>query len=201
MTDATNDLEARLFAFAPLVHQPQLVGDVTYTLHDTAVGRLLLAADPVGLVASTYAASDEAEHAVAVRLARAVSPRVIRGSSATLDEAREELDRYLAGRLRTFDLPIDTALMTPFQAEVLQMLARSVPYGSTTTYGQLARWLDRPQASRAVGAALGANPLCVVFPCHRVVGSDGSLTGYAGGVSAKRLLLDLESSLAVTQTN
>ena len=186
------DLEARLSGYDPRVREPHLAGDVTYTLHDTPVGRLLLAADPGGLVASAYAASEEAEHAVAVRLARVVSPRVIRGSAETLDAARRELDRYFAGRLRTFDLPVDVRLMTPFQADVLQTLARSVPYGTTTTYGHLARQLGRPNASRAVGAALGANPLCVVFPCHRVVGGDGSLTGYAGGVAAKRLLLDLE---------
>jgi methylated-DNA-[protein]-cysteine S-methyltransferase len=188
-----DDLESRLGAYAPPLRPPTLRGDVTYTLHDTPVGRLLLAADPLGLVASAYAATDEAEQGMAVRLARAVSPRVIRGSVPTLDETRRELDDYFAGRLRSFDVPVDTALLTPFQATVLQTLAQAVPYGKTSTYGELARQVGHPTASRAVGVALARNPLCIVLPCHRVVGRDGSLTGYAGGVVAKRRLLDLES--------
>jgi methylated-DNA-[protein]-cysteine S-methyltransferase len=189
-----DDVETRLAAYAPPMHAPVLAGDVTYTLHDTPVGRLLLATDSVGLVASTYAATDDAEHAVAVRLARAVSPRVVRGSVQTLDEVRRALDSYFAGRLRIFDVPVDDALMTRFQATVLQTLAQAVPYGSTTTYGGLARQIGQPNASRPVGVALAKNPLCIVLPCHRVVGSDGSLTGYAGGMAAKRRLLDLESA-------
>jgi methylated-DNA-[protein]-cysteine S-methyltransferase len=188
-----DELETRLAVYAPPVQAPVLVGDVTYTLHDTPVGRLLLATDTVGLVASTYAGSDDAERAITARLAHTVSPRVVRGSAATLDDARRALDSYFAGRLRSFDVPVDDALMTRFQATVLQTLARVVPYGSTTTYGDLARQIGQPTASRAVGVALARNPLCIVLPCHRVVGSDGSLTGYAGGVTAKRRLLDLES--------
>lgn len=186
------DLERRLAAFDPLLATPRLTGDVTYALHDTDAGRLLLAAGPDGLVASSFAPTEQDEHDVAVRLARAVSPRVLRGSSPTLDTARRELDRYLAGHLRAFDLTVDLALATPFQAAVLQKLAADVPYGTTTTYGALARAVGRPTAARAVGAALGANPLCVVLPCHRVVAGNGALTGYAGGLAAKRLLLDLE---------
>jgi methylated-DNA-[protein]-cysteine S-methyltransferase len=190
-------LESRLAALdLPLARPPRLVADVTYLLHDTPAGRLLLAAGPAGLVASSFAPTDEAEHDLTVRLARAVSPAVVRGSTRTLDEARGELDAYLAGRRRRFDLPVDLALATPFQAAVLRELATTVPYGTTTSYGALADAVGRPRAARAVGAALGANPLCVVLPCHRVVGRDGALTGYAGGVAAKRLLLDLEQRAA-----
>ena len=113
---------------------------------------------------------------------------------AALDEARRELAAYLAGERRTFDLRVDLALATPFQRVVLTGLrGRAVGYGERTTYGALARRVGRPSASRAVGAALGANPLCVVLPCHRVVASSGALTGYAGGLPAKERLLALES--------
>ena len=191
-----SELEARLSSYEPTIRAPRLVGDVTYALHETAVGRLLLAAGPRGLVASSYAASDDDEHRVATRLANAVSPRVVRGTSPMIDEARRELDGYFAGQRRSFDAPVDPALLTPFQSQVLLTLAGAVGYGSTTTYGELARLIGNPRAARAVGAALGANPVCIVLPCHRVIGRDGSLTGYAGGVPAKRLLLELEAASA-----
>jgi methylated-DNA-[protein]-cysteine S-methyltransferase len=88
---------------------------------------------------------------------------------------------------------VDLALATPFQREVLTALANGVGYGRTASYGDLARAIGRPAASRAVGGALNHNPLCVVVPCHRVVAASGALTGYAGGLAAKRLLLQLEA--------
>ncbi|MFB8142066.1 methylated-DNA--[protein]-cysteine S-methyltransferase [Streptomyces parvus] len=112
---------------------------------------------------------------------------------AVLDEACAQLDAYLTGRLRSFGLPLDLCLATPFSRETVSSLEAFVPYGSTATYGALARALARPRAARAVGTALGANPLCVVLPCHRIVGSTGTLTGYAGGVDAKKYLLALEA--------
>jgi methylated-DNA-[protein]-cysteine S-methyltransferase len=111
-----------------------------------------------------------------------------------LDDARRQFDDFLAGRRHEFDLVTDLVLATPFQRDVLATLARTVAYGERETYGGLARAIDRPTASRAVGAALGANPLCIVVPCHRVVGSHGALTGYAGGVRAKEYLLTMEQS-------
>jgi methylated-DNA-[protein]-cysteine S-methyltransferase len=123
-----------------------------------------------------------------------VSPRVLR-RAAPLDEARRALDAYFAGQLRELDLRVDLTLATPFQRGVLRALG-GVAYGATTTYGALAARLGRPTASRAVGAALGANPLCVVLPCHRVVAASGALTGYAGGLAAKERLLALEASAA-----
>lgn len=106
--------------------------------------------------------------------------------------AREQLEEYFAGRRRDFDIPL-LATGTPFQQQVWAAL-RTIPYGLTASYGQIAQRLGLPAgASRAVGAANGANPIAVVVPCHRVIGSNGSLTGYAGGLHRKRLLLQLES--------
>ena len=108
----------------------------------------------------------------------------------TLPHLQEQLVAYFAGELEAFDVQLAPG-GTPFQAQVWAALRR-VPYGSTTTYGALAAAVGRPSAVRAVGAANGRNPFCLVVPCHRVVGSDGSLTGYAGGLARKRLLLELE---------
>jgi methylated-DNA-[protein]-cysteine S-methyltransferase len=114
-----------------------------------------------------------------------------RGGSAVLVEAHRQLSEYFAGDRRVFDLPLRPQ-GTDFQRRVWDVLA-TVPWGTTTTYGELARRLGLPPgASRAVGAANGANPLPIVLPCHRVVGSDGRLTGYAGGLDRKAALLRLE---------
>ena len=101
-----------------------------------------------------------------------------------------QLDEYFAGTRRRFDLPLAPA-GTPFQQRVW-MLLRGIPWGRTISYGELARRSGNPAASRAVGAANGRNPLPIVVPCHRVIGGDGTLTGYAGGLEAKRMLLELE---------
>jgi len=103
----------------------------------------------------------------------------------------EQLDAYFAGRLRAFDVALDL-VGTPFQLEVWRALLE-VPHGATTTYGALARRVGRPHAPRAVGAANGRNPVSIIVPCHRVVGADGSLTGYGWGLERKRFLLDLEA--------
>ena len=104
---------------------------------------------------------------------------------------REQLGEYFAGDRRSFDLPLEPA-GSPFQLQVWRAL-REIDYGETLSYGELARRIGRPNAPRAVGAANGANPLSVVIPCHRLVGADGTLTGYGGGIERKRLLLDLEA--------
>jgi len=189
-----HSLAEALSAFAPPVMRPELpISDVSYIVEDTAVGRILLARNESGaLIASAYVPDTEAEDAWLHRLARQVSPRVLRLPRA-LDQARHELDAYLRGQRRDFDLPTDLILATPFQRIVLRQLPEAVTYGQRTTYGALARDIERPSASRAVGAALGANPLCIVLPCHRVVSSSGALTGYAGGLAAKQYLLTLES--------
>jgi methylated-DNA-[protein]-cysteine S-methyltransferase len=107
--------------------------------------------------------------------------------------ARAQLEEYFAGRRRDFDLPLSPA-GTPFELEVWRAL-REIPYGQTVSYGALAASLGRPDAARAVGAANGRNPIAVIIPCHRVIGANGSLTGYGGGLERKRLLLDLEAGV------
>ena len=109
--------------------------------------------------------------------------------------AAEQLQQYLRGDRQPFDLPLDLAGGTAFQQAVWQALLR-IPRGQTTSYGALARQMDRPTAVRAVGAAVGRNPLSMVVPCHRVLGKDGSLTGYAGGLDRKTALLRLEGVIA-----
>lgn len=110
-------------------------------------------------------------------------------------QARQQLTEYFAGRRRTFDLPL-LPRGDSFQQRVW-LLLEQIPYGETRSYGQLARELGDPALAQAVGAANGHNPLSIVVPCHRVVGADGSLTGYAGGLPRKRFLLDLEETHAV----
>ena len=105
-----------------------------------------------------------------------------------------QLDEYFRGNRTSFDLPLDLQGGTAFQQSVWQALL-SIPRGGTTSYGVLSQRIGQPAAVRAVGAAVGRNPLCIVLPCHRVLGSDGSLTGYAGGLERKSALLQLEGAL------
>lgn len=200
MTPTNADVDGAT-ALAPLgrfepsgIRPPTLApSDVSYVVEDTAVGRMLLARNDTGaLVASTFVPTPDVEATVLTRLAVKVSPRILR-QPRELDEARRQLEDFLAGRLHAFTLRTDLALASDFQRVVLPRLASTVGYGHKATYGELARLVERPSAARAVGAALGANPLCVVLPCHRVVAANGALTGYAGGLDAKRFLLDLES--------
>ncbi|MCU1352278.1 MAG: cysteine methyltransferase [Acidimicrobiales bacterium] len=110
---------------------------------------------------------------------------------AALAPVVEQLHEYFAGERTTFDIPL-APRGTPFQLQVWEAL-REIPYGTTTSYGELARRIGADKASRAVGLANGRNPISIVVPCHRVIGADGSLTGYGGGLERKRHLLDLES--------
>ena len=107
-----------------------------------------------------------------------------------LREARRQLEEYFAGGRREFSLALEPA-GTDFQRRVWQGL-RAIPYGATMSYGELARRIGNPRAVRAVGLANGANPISIIVPCHRVIGADGSLTGYGGGLERKRFLLALE---------
>jgi methylated-DNA-[protein]-cysteine S-methyltransferase len=106
-------------------------------------------------------------------------------------DVRRQLDEYFAGDRTAFDVPL-AAAGTPFQRAVWRGL-RDIPYGETVSYGDLARRIGRPSAVRAVGLANGRNPIAVMVPCHRVIGADGTLTGYGGGIERKRLLLELET--------
>ena len=121
----------------------------------------------------------------------AKAPPGWRSSDEAFAAAGEQLDQYFAGERRDFDLPLDLR-GTPFQRRVWQALL-TIPYGETRSYGELAAQIGRPDRPRAVGAANGRNPVSIVVPCHRVIGSDGGLTGYGGGLARKRWLLDHEA--------
>ena len=151
-----------------------------YCYLETPIGQLLLAGEESAL--KLIAFPDGA-------MRRSPEPGWIR-SEKPFTEARRQLGEYFAGKRRAFDLPIEPE-GTPFQLEVLREL-RNIPYGSTASYGDVAKRLGRPRAARAVGAANGRNPLPIVIPCHRVVGSNGSLTGFGGGLATKQALLELE---------
>jgi methylated-DNA-[protein]-cysteine S-methyltransferase len=161
--------------------------DVSYELHDTPVGTLLVGVTERGLCSISYDPEQELD-----RLAHTFGARVLRVPNAA-DEARRQLDEYFERRREDFRLELDLSQTAPFQHDVLAELAL-VPYGRTTTYGSLASQVGRPRAARAVGTVMNRNPLAIVLPCHRVVGSTGALTGYAGGLDRKRLLLALEGA-------
>ena len=159
-----------------------------YTWHHSPIGPLLLVGErrPDGGVTITRLLMEDQKHGVPVGAAWQEDP-------AAFADAGRQLDEYFAGQRRTFDLPLDPA-GTPFQQAVWLQL-RTIPLGTTTTYGDIAARVGRPAASRAVGAAIGRNPIAIVVPCHRVVGASGSLTGFAGGLERKTALLTLEGAL------
>lgn len=150
------------------------------------LGALTLVASERGLAAILWENDDPAR----VRL----GPRVEQPDHPVLVAAERQLGAYFAGELTVFTLPLD-ALGTPFQTRVWEALS-AIPYGETRSYAEIARGIGRPSACRAVGAANGRNPISIVVPCHRVVGSTGALTGFAGGLSAKEHLLGLERGRA-----
>jgi methylated-DNA-[protein]-cysteine S-methyltransferase len=159
--------------------------DVRFDIVDSPVGELRIATTDRGLCRISYFGDDFEES-----LARQFGTRVLR---TPVDDVRRELDEYFEGRRHSFDLPIDLRV-APFQADVLRELAR-VPYGHTDTYGSLAAKAGKPGAARAVGTVMNRNPIPIVLPCHRIVGANGSLTGYAGGLDVKRRLLELEGAM------
>jgi methylated-DNA-[protein]-cysteine S-methyltransferase len=184
VTSVPADLDRRFRAVAAA----EGLLDVAYDVVDTPIGPLFVAASPRGLCRISF--DPEPERQVE-SLARGFGSRVLR---SPLDGPRRELDEYFAGRRREFDLDVDLRLSAPFARVVLEHLAR-VPYGQVTTYGSLAARVGRPRAARAVGMVMNRNPLPIVLPCHRVVGSTGSLVGYGGGLERKERLLRLEGAL------
>ena len=161
--------------------------DVSYDVADTPVGPLLVAVTERGLCRISYDPDPDRE---LDGLARSYGVRVLR-AAAPIDPVKRELEEYFEGKRRTFDLPVDLRGRSDFSLAVLKQLAE-VPYGEVTTYGSLAARSGRPRAARAVGTIMNRNPIPIVLPCHRVVGSTGSLVGYGGGLERKRQLLDLE---------
>ena len=164
--------------------------DAAYDLVDTPLGTLLVAATERGLCRIAYDAEPDLE---VERLAKTFGVRVLR-TAKPIDPARRELEEYFGGKRRSFDLPLDVGLVADFNRRVLDELAR-VPYGEVVTYGQLAARAERPRAARAVGTVMNRNPIPIVLPCHRVIGANGSLTGYGGGLERKEMLLRLEGAI------
>ena len=162
--------------------------DVAYATADSPFGALLLAKTPQGLVRLGLPNEDPEE--LLADLAGRISPRVLE-TPAALDEERRELDDYFAGRRHDFELPIDWQLSHGFLLRARQGIA-AIPYGETRTYTDLARGAGNERAVRAAGSACSRNPIPLVVPCHRVLRSDGSLGGYAGGLEMKEKLLEME---------
>ncbi len=164
--------------------------DVAYATYDSPAGTLLLAATPRGLVRLAYLDEPGQEDAVLEHLAARVSPRVL-ASARRLDEPRRELDQYFAGARKDFEVGLDWQLTRGFGRRVLEVTSR-IPFGSVSTYKQVAAQAGSPRGSRAAGNALGANPIPIIVPCHRVLHSTGGLGGYTGGLERKHLLLEIE---------
>jgi methylated-DNA-[protein]-cysteine S-methyltransferase len=178
--NVTPDLDAR-FRTAALA--TGLI-DARYDLVESPIGELFVAATDRGLCRLAFRFEPAEEE-----LARVFGRRIMR---APLDNVRRELDEYFEGRREVFDVALDLRV-APFHEQVLHELAR-VPYGRTETYGGLAAKVGHPRAARAVGTVMNRNPIAIILPCHRIIGANGSLTGYAGGLQVKRALLELEGA-------
>jgi methylated-DNA-[protein]-cysteine S-methyltransferase len=163
--------------------------DLGYDIVESPIGPLFVAASGRGVAAISFQSDPDEQ---LDRLARIAGPRVLR-SPRSIELARRELDEYFEGERRAFDLSLDLRGLPPFTLSVLRELAR-VPYGKTTTYGDLAAKVGHPRAARAVGTVMNRNRIPIVLPCHRVVGATGDLTGYAGGLDRKARLLELEGA-------
>ncbi|HST26378.1 MAG TPA: methylated-DNA--[protein]-cysteine S-methyltransferase [Gaiellaceae bacterium] len=162
--------------------------DAAFDYADTPIGMLLVAATDRGLCQISFDADRGVDE-----LSRAFGTRVLR-VPRKLDVTRRELDEYFEGRRTEFDVPLDIDRVAEFNRVVLAELAL-VPYGQVTTYGTLATKVGHPRSARAVGVVMNRNPIPIVLPCHRVIGANGSLTGYGGGLHVKQALLELEGAL------
>ncbi|KRD09690.1 cysteine methyltransferase [Mycobacterium sp. Root265] len=187
--DADADTLARLHRRLERSAQGADLLDVAYRTLDTAVGRLLLATTPLGLVRVAFL---DVDGDALESLAQRISPRILH-APARLDDAATEIEEYLAGRRTEFDLPLDLRLADGFRRQVIEHL-RDIGYGRRESYATVAAAVGNPKAVRAVGTACARNPLPLVIPCHRVVRTDGSIGQYAGGAAAKTTLLELEAA-------
>lgn len=159
---------------------------LSYDVIPSPIGRILVGVTDQGLFLAHFPLKGSVRSSL--RAYGAFRPTRSRARTA---EIRRQLRRYFAGKLRRFDVPLDLR-GTPFQVAVWKAL-RTIPYGRTASYGEIARRIGKPGAARAVGGANNRNPIGIVVPCHRVIGSSGDLTGYAAGLKVKRALLRLES--------
>ncbi len=193
----TSDGQRELIAYRrTLATLGRILGDealgrptVYYCGIPTPVGRVLVAAGEGGLVRVSFDRSDDS---FAADLRARFGAEIVRSPAHTVDVA-EQLRAYFAGQRRTFDMRLDLRHTTPFQRRVLLAAAR-VPAGTVVSYGEIARRIGQPDASRAVGQALGHNPMPIVIPCHRVIAAGGRIGGYTGGLDIKRKLLHLEGA-------
>ncbi len=156
---------------------------ICYTTIASPIGPLMLTADSAGLTGLYFSQGKKSK--------QRPDPSWLKDNSPFL-QAANQLEEYFAGQRQQFDLPLHLQT-SPFQQRVLAAL-QTIPFGETRTYKQIAQAIGSPKAMRAVGLANGNNPLAIFIPCHRVVGSDGSLTGFGGGLDAKRYLLALEGA-------
>ena len=186
MTSVSPELDTRFRAAAA---EAGLL-DVAYDVVESPLGELFVGVSERGLCVISYESDPDVE---IERLARGFGSRVLR-SARPVDPARRQLDEYFAGKRKRFDLDVDLRLARDFGRAVLEEL-RLVPFGEVTTYGALAAKAGKPKAARAVGTIMNRNPVPIVLPCHRVIGANGSLVGYAGGLERKQQLLRLEGAL------
>jgi methylated-DNA-[protein]-cysteine S-methyltransferase len=182
--DVDNAAEAATTSAIAAADRQGLI-DVAVSTVESPVGDLLVAVSDRGLVRLAF----DPVH-VLDDLAARISPRVLE-APARLDPVRRELDEYFEGRRRRFDMAVDLSLASGFRREVLEATAR-IPVGHITTYGALAARVGKPRAARAVGNAVGSNPVAIVVPCHRVVPAGGGVGNYGGGPERKAFLLELE---------
>lgn len=191
----TNRVDAELGSRAAAAAMPDLAApggllDVAIAEMGSPLGELLLAVTRRGLVRVGFESEDRDR--LLADLAARVSPRILESRSAT-DEVRRELDQYFEHERTDFDVPVDRRLIRGIARDVLAQTSR-ITFGRTSTYGEIAKKIGHPTAARAVGRALGSNPIPIVIPCHRVIGASGKLTGYAGGLDRKITLLELEGA-------
>ncbi len=157
----------------------------------TPIGPMLAGATDTGLCLLEFLDSESPENQLAA-IEKTFRARIAQGNGPHLEAALKQLEEYFSGRRKVFDLGLDMR-GTPFQQDAWQVLL-AIPYGCTRSYREQARSMGRPSAVRAVANANGANPVSIIVPCHRVIGSNGTLTGYGGGLWRKKFLLDLEES-------
>ena len=170
----------------------QGLADVAYATVDSPLGRLVTVATPRGLARIAYELPNGGLDTILDQIAARLSPRIVEAPKR-LDDVRRELDEYFAGRRETFDVALDWSLVTgSFGRRVLEQTAR-IPFGATRSYREIAERAGSPNGFRAAGNALGANPIPIIVPCHRVLASSGGLGGYTGGLHVKRMLLRIES--------
>ncbi|MCW3041648.1 MAG: methylated-DNA--[protein]-cysteine S-methyltransferase [Solirubrobacterales bacterium] len=164
--------------------------DLVYAQLDSPLGRLVAVATPTGLAQLSYEDFRGGLDAVLEDLSVRLSPRIVE-APARLEDTQRQLEEYFDGRRTTFSIPLDWTLCGDFTRRILQATAQ-IPFGATATYGAMAAAAGNPKASRAAGRALGSNPIPIVVPCHRVIGTSGRLTGYTGGLERKIQLLQVE---------